>query len=213
MKVVTKQVTPPGPPYSDALTDGPEEVMELPPSYPPGEWLDRADLFRECWSQVTIDGAWAQFGVFKGATAREYLIPALADRHLYLFDSYRGLPEAWEHYHPAGHFATPVPEFDDPRVTNVVGLFADTVPDFDFGGPLGFIDIDCDLYSSTVTVLDACNHVIIPGTILKFDEIFGYEFWREHEYRALQEWLYACNRKIEWFARGGIYWAACRVLR
>jgi hypothetical protein len=75
------------------------------------------------------------------------------------------------------------------------------------------MDIDCDLYSSTVTVLQACNDVIVPGTILKFDEVFGFELWREHEYKALQEWLLKYDRQIEWFARGGIYWAACRVLK
>ncbi len=208
-----KYKTPDLPPYRGALTDGPSEVMALPAMHPAGKWADRYGLFDACFDKITVPGNWAQFGVFNGGTARNHLIPALGDSHLYLFDSYEGLPEDWGKYHRRRYFATAVPKFKDQRVTNVVGLFEETLPGFDFGGALAFLDIDCDLYSSTVTILRECNEHIVPGTVLKFDEVFGFEEWAQHEYLAIQEWLVDCGREIEWFARGGIYWAACVVLR
>ena len=47
--------------------------------------------------------------------------------------------------------------------------------------------VDCDLYSSTKTVLDALAERMVPGTVLVFDEYLGNERWRDDEFRAWQE--------------------------
>jgi Macrocin-O-methyltransferase (TylF) len=49
--------------------------------------------------------------------------------------------------------------------------------------------LDADLYSSTKTVLDAFRERIRPGTVIVFDEYYNYPNWREHEFRAFQEFI------------------------
>ena len=77
-------------------------------------------------------------------------------------------------------------------VSNVefhVGWFADTVPVFAqaSSGPLAFAHLDADLYSSTRTVFDHLGDRFVPGTIVVFDEYFGFHGWQHHEHKAFQE--------------------------
>jgi predicted O-methyltransferase YrrM len=50
-----------------------------------------------------------------------------------------------------------------------------------------FINIDCDIYSSTVTILENLAPLIVVGSVIVFDEYIGNEKWREDEYKAFQE--------------------------
>ena len=130
-----------------------------------------------------VSPVWAEFGVFVGISARYWLTALPENGKLYLFDSFEGLPEAWRHL-PAGHFSVPeVPVFDDSRAIIKKGWFKDTLP---LDELLGFVHIDSDLYSSCKTVLENIN--VAKGTIILFDELFGYEGWEDDEYRALMEW-------------------------
>jgi hypothetical protein len=70
----------------------------------------------------------------------------------------------------------------------VPGWFEDTLPKFPFP-PLSLVHVDCDLYSSTVTVLDAVLPHISRGTIFVFDEYHGYPGWEKHEAKAWEKWL------------------------
>ena len=49
--------------------------------------------------------------------------------------------------------------------------------------------IDCDLYSSTRTVLSLLEPRIVPGTIIVFDEYLNYPGWQAHEKRAFAEFV------------------------
>ena len=49
------------------------------------------------------------------------------------------------------------------------------------------MNIDCDIYSSTKTVLELLAKQIIPGTVIIFDEYIGNEHWREDEFKTFQE--------------------------
>ena len=118
------------------------------------------------------------------------------DKQLFLFDSWEGLPEQWIMRRvgdkigglPKGAFGdVNMPVFHDERVVMVPGWFEDTLPKEDMG-TLAFVHVDCDLYSSTKTVLAKCNEQIVPGTVILFDEFWGYQCWREGEYKALMEW-------------------------
>ena len=51
------------------------------------------------------------------------------------------------------------------------------------------LHVDCDLYSGTKTILKETGHLIRPGTIVLFDEYFNYPSWRQHEYKAWQEFV------------------------
>ena len=77
------------------------------------------------------------------------------------------------------------------NVTLVPGWFDDTLPDFAkaHDEPVAFAHLDCDLYSSTRTVLRGLGRRIRPGSILVFDEYFNYPNWQRHEYRAFQEFV------------------------
>lgn len=96
------------------------------------------------------------------------------------------------------------------NVVPVRGLFMDTIPLWKslVEGALSFVHIDCDLYSSTRSVLMGLNDRIVPGTILAFDELFPntdmdeYPLWEHGEWRALLEWMAEHGRKVRPLARG-----------
>ena len=47
--------------------------------------------------------------------------------------------------------------------------------------------LDLDNYSPTKFVLQKIKPQLFPGSILLFDEFYGYQNWKEQEYRALKE--------------------------
>lgn len=116
------------------------------------------------------------------------------------FDSFQGLPEDWRPGFPKGTFKPCVPISRIaaiPNVCLVMGLYADTLPLFDFRQyDIGLVHIDCDLYSSTATVLKWAGLWLKPGVIVVFDEYHGYPGAQSHEQRA---WL-------EWVDQAGVVW-------
>jgi hypothetical protein len=127
----------------------------------------------------------AEFGVWSGTSLRIIAghMPVIG------FDSFEGLPEDWRKGFPRGMFdygSTDLPHPPDGRAMIVPGWFEDTTPGFPFP-PLGLVHIDCDLYSSTVTALNAVLPHIGPGTIIVFDEFHGYPGWEKHEAKAWRE--------------------------
>ncbi|MEM7155529.1 MAG: TylF/MycF/NovP-related O-methyltransferase [Myxococcota bacterium] len=146
-----------------------------------------------CMEQVSVDGLWLEFGVYLGRTIRY-----MARRHpgpLYGFDSFEGLPEAWEGGPrgdwPKGYFdlGGRVPRLPESNVTLVKGWFHQTLPGFlrEHPGPVALLHIDCDLYRSTQQVLDALVSRLVPGSIILFDEFYNYPGFTEHEFRAFSE--------------------------
>jgi hypothetical protein len=133
-----------------------------------------------------------EFGVFKGTTIN-HLAGLAPDRRFFGFDSFTGLPEAW-----AGARYSAV-NFDrggrKPRVAAnvalVEGWFDATLPAFlaREAGPIAFLHIDCDIYSSTRTVLDLTGPRLAPGAVLVFDEFFNYKGYELHEYKAFLEFV------------------------
>jgi hypothetical protein len=63
--------------------------------------------------------------------------------------------------------------------------------------------VDCDLYSSTRTVLDLTGDRLAPDAVLVFDEFFNYPGWRQHEFRAWTEFLASSGRSVEYLAYTG----------
>lgn len=171
------------------------------------QYLTR-DRLRIVGAGMATFGPWAEFGVATGLSAKQFLSVMPQDHMLYLFDSFKGIPEAWDKGNsikPKGWFACTIPTFDDDRAVIVEGLFEDTLP-FDFGGPLGLCHIDSDLYSSAATVLERVE--LIPGSVLMFDELNNegekpsdeghYPNWREGEYKAFMEWRERTGLDCKW---------------
>jgi hypothetical protein len=173
----------------------------------------RTEVIDKAVCSLMLNLDWAEFGVFDGKSARYMLSKLHSDLHFYLFDSFNGLPEDWKFSDgrlkgkfKKGTFSLKgnAPKFDDNRAVVYCGLFKDTIPKFieEHKEPLSLVHVDCDLYSSTSDVLRGINNLIVSGTILLFDEFYGYDNigWVEHEYRAFME--FASNREFEYIARG-----------
>lgn len=132
-------------------------------------------------------GLHMEFGVYHGRSLRllRHLLPESVK--LYGFDSFEGLPEEWNGLKP-GTFATTVRPYL-PNTELVVGRFEDTLENFVFNhpGPASLMHIDCDLHSSTRTILYAFQTKLCSGTVIIFDELFGYAGYEQYEYKALKE--------------------------
>jgi hypothetical protein len=150
---------------------------------------------------LNVDGCYCEFGVFKGRTLRR-IARHVTSRPIYGFDSFEGLPESWRVGFDAGRFKTSVPRFRQPNVSLRVGWFDDTVPQFaaSLVEPVAFAHIDCDLYSSTKTVLANLRGHLTLGSVLLFDEYFNYPGWEMHEHRALQELVASGDLQVRYLA-------------
>ena len=163
--------------------------------------FDNSDLLRDhATGSAPSFGMILEFGVFAGHTINR-LAAKLSDRHIYGFDSFEGLPEAWGPGAPKGTFKlTGVPTVRE-NVELIVGWFDQTLPQFleqHPNDPVTLLHIDCDLYSSTKTVLSLLSPRIVTGTLIIFDEYFNYPGWRHHEFKAFQEFVTARNLKYEY---------------
>lgn len=157
--------------------------------------LHNVDALRAALREVELDGEVAEFGVHQG-NSLAVIAGHFADRTVHGFDSFVGLPESWSgSAKGAGDFSVGG-EPPDLAVDNVefhVGWFVDTVPLYAerHHGPFAFAHLDADLYSSTHTVFEALGEWFVPGTVVVFDEYFGYYSWQRHEHRAFEELLEA----------------------
>jgi hypothetical protein len=173
---------------------------------------------RHCLGQaVPVSDHVLEFGVYSGMSIN-IIAGTTKGWPVHGFDSFDGLPEPWHRAegdtYEAGHFARPAPEVLD-NVRLHVGWIEDTLPRWLLlhPGPVSFVHVDVDLYSSTKTILDGLNDRIVPGTVICFDELWGYENFRQGEWRAFREWVRDHHRKIEFIATSWEQRAAVRVLR
>lgn len=153
-----------------------------------------------------VPGMALEFGVYRGETLQR-IGAARAFEDVYGFDSFQGLPEFWLPDHQAGRFGPDDPAGvqgapEVPGVDLVVGWFDDTLPNFmtAHSGSVAFLHVDCDLYSSAVTVLDHVGPRLVPGSIILFDEYFNYPGWQEHEFLAWQDYELKSGIKFSYLA-------------
>ena len=167
---------------------------------------NRRALFDYALDHAGRDGLVAEFGVAQGDSIR--LLARLTGGIVHGFDSFLGLPEDWAGAtEQRGAFAGR-PRRLPGNVNIHAGLFAETLPIFleQHDQPMRFMHVDCDLYSSTRTVFELLGTRIEPGTVIVFDEYFNYPNWRDHEYKAFQEYIRDQDRRYEYLAfcaRGG----------
>ena len=153
------------------------------------------DLHEAVRDWVEIPGHRLEFGVATGRTIRHWarLWP---NETIHGFDSFEGLPETWLWNIRKGHFAQKLPEVPD-NVRLYRGWFDQTLPDWlEHTGPVAFLHIDSDLYSSARYVLNTLAQRIVPGTVIVFDEYFNFPGWQQDEFRAWQEFV--AEYKIEY---------------
>lgn len=160
-------------------------------------------------SQTTVAGGYLEAGVFRGDTIR-YIEKRLrrmgkSDAIIHGFDSFEGLPEAWAggSYLARSAFST---RGKLPRVPrNVVlhkGWFSETILRWRASvvTTIAFLHVDCDIYSSTVEILEGLCDRMQVGTVIVFDEYFNYPNWKQHEFRAWREFVDRHNVTYEYLA-------------
>jgi hypothetical protein len=148
-------------------------------------------LLEHAVTSVTIDGLWLEFGVYKGNDITK--ISAFTEKTIYGFDSFEGLPEDWTHFQKKGRFSLDgmVPDNMPANVKLIEGWFSDTLPLFlqKHTGPIAFLHIDSDLYSSAQYVLSLLQPQIVEGTVILFDDFLNYPGWQQGEYKAFIEFV------------------------
>lgn len=161
---------------------------------------NRKELLTRAFKAADVSGGRliCEFGVFKADTLNH--LARLTDHQLYGFDSFQGLPHGQSDHWEKGRFAVAELPKVGPNVTLVNGWFNETVPGFllEHPEPVGFMHIDCDLYSSAKTIFELFEKQLCPGTVIVFDEFFNYPSWQDGEFKALQEFLEKTGFKVEY---------------
>lgn len=163
-------------------------------------FLERDALLRYAVQRIQGPGLVLEFGVFGGKSIGS--IARAVPGTVHGFDSFEGLPEDWSGNKDAkGQYSTRgrLPEVP-PNVRLHKGWFTDTLPGFFAAnaGPIAFLHVDCDLYSSTRTVLDHAVPRLRPGTVVVLDDYFNFPGWKQHEWKALQESVQATGLAYEY---------------
>src|SRR2546421_5658767 len=160
-----------------------------------------------------VEGDLVELGTYKGGTAAVLGKACAASpysRHLWLFDSFEGLPEPRpEDGVEAAEYAggrtdgkiKPIGEcvgtreevegflfgpagLDPGDVTLVQGWYQDTLPKAEVG-PIAFLHLDCDWYESVQLALDSLYDDVVPGGCVVLDD---YGEWPGAS-KALHEFL------------------------
>jgi predicted O-methyltransferase YrrM len=156
-------------------------------------------LVKHALGEVSGHGLYLEFGVGRGKSMR--WIASQVSGAIHGFDSFEGIQEYWNG-NPVGSFAQKnLPKVPD-NVEFHVGYFDATLPGFleKHADPVAFLHVDCDLYSSTVTILEALGNRLQPGAIVLFDEYYNFHRWQEHEFKAFQEFVARVGLKYEYIA-------------
>ena len=155
------------------------------------------DVLLRALRAARVEGLTLECGVYFGRSLN--LIAGQTGGPVHGFDSFQGLPEAWKADEGAGAYSTAgrLPAVA-PNVTLHVGWFDEVLPGFfaTHPGPIRLLHIDCDLYSSTRTVLAAAGPRLVAGSVLVFDDLLCYPGFEQHELRAFEE--YAQSTGLRW---------------
>ena len=158
----------------------------------------RTELWSYCLNRIpqlqTAEGGGgviAEFGVWKGESIN-FFARNCPKAKVFGFDSFEGLEEDWYGFrHQKGFFSTngQLPKCE----RNVIlekGWFEDTLPKFCRElqqEQIQLLHMDADTYKPTAYVLSSLRKNLGKGTIVIFDEYFGYPNFRLHEFKAWQE--------------------------
>ena len=175
-------------------------------------------------SNNKIEGDFAEFGVFKGHTTIEAWKAAarhgLKNMKFWLFDSFEGLPEVRGN-DADGPFETSEFRFgrtgyernlhknriDFSRLEITEGFFDETLPKTQTDRKFSVVWVDCDLYESTVPVLEWLTDKLVDGSVICFDDWYTFNARPDKgEQRACAEWL-AANPDLSLMPYREFHWA------
>tara|TARA_B100000035_G_scaffold256772_1_gene226732 strand:+ start:761 stop:1474 length:714 start_codon:yes stop_codon:yes gene_type:complete len=153
----------------------------------------RSFAINEAIKKFDNQNLFLEFGVFKGDSINLFAKNLKKiDAKIIGFDSFQGLKDEWitEEYNPVGTFNL---KGKKPKVENNVklidGWVEKTVKNFfeNNSKKIAFIHLDLDTYKSTAFVLDSLKKYFQTGTIILFDEFYGFPNWEKYEYKAFKE--------------------------
>jgi len=176
---------------------------------------DAVEKAADYFMGAQVPGDYAEFGVYRGETfvhACQIMAPRFEDMHFWAFDSFEGLPQPQDGLdrHDGysggffkGQFACSQSGFrenleagkvDLSRVSLVPGWYSETLrQDHAVSAKLqkiAFAWVDCDLYESTVPVLNFMTNRLSVGTIILFDDWRCFRNLSEYgQQKACLEWL------------------------
>jgi hypothetical protein len=161
------------------------------------DWLTFDTAAHVPWSEcvrLAPDGLLLEFGVRGGTSIRE--IAAATAKQVHGFDWWRGLPHEWDIYSPKGACLAARPVDLPANVTLVDGLFSDTLEGF-LGAhrePIGFVNLDCDLFASSYFVLHCLVDRFVTGSVVAlsaaalFPTLAQPAAWRRYLRESGQSW-------------------------
>lgn len=177
---------------------------------------DKVMAFLRVWhylARARVDGDYLEFGVFEGMsfelslTAASKFFPKKGGApRFFAFDSFSGLPpidaDKDSTVFDQGQYSSTLSNFKrniaraskgwQVRITE--GFYSDTLtPKLRSELQLeraAFINIDCDLYPSTLDALNFCTPLVKTGTVIFFDDWYASEGdLSRGEAQACKEWL------------------------
>ena len=179
--------------------------------------------FAEQHAQINSMGVgdYAEFGVFQGrlVTAAWEAIQryGLSRTSIHAYDSFEGLPamqgvdeggpfRRGEYQSPKGVFEAETRKIPRERLTVTEGLFDVSLPRAD-KHRIAIAWVDCDIYESTVPVLEFLTTQLQDGSVLVFDDWYRFHGRPDRgEHRACREWLEA-NPDISLIPYRDFHWA------
>lgn len=159
--------------------------------------FDPCSLRKMAIDRAPQQGLLLEFGVWKAGWINQ--MAQWTDRRFYGFDSFEGLPEPWSTV-DKGFFAIDgLPKVRE-NVSLIKGWFHETLPPFleQNPGPVAFVHVDCDLYSSTKTVLELLRDRFVPGTVLVLDDFLMEPGWQDAEHQAFLDFVAAHKINFEY---------------
>jgi len=123
-----------------------------------------------------LEGEIAEVGVYKGGTA--YLICSLTQKHVYLFDTFEGMPEvdATKDTHHKGDFADTSYEsvfkllYGVGHKTLIQGIFPSATGHWIKDKTFSLVHLDCDIYPSVKESLEFFYPRMTQGGIIVLDD-------------------------------------------
>lgn len=147
------------------------------------------------------EGQRLEFGVWQGKSIKR-CAEAFPQHHWFGFDSFEGFPDDGRVDWQKPFKVIELPDTPS-NVTLVKGYFSETLDPFlveHQDDPLAFINIDCDIYSSTVDIFAALekHQKLKPGLVIYFDELINYSDYMWNESLALFEMLERTGLGLKW---------------
>lgn len=158
----------------------------------------KEDLWRYCLNLIEDKGREEnrtvqilEFGVWTGYSIN-YMAGNCPEAFVVGFDSFEGLEEDWigtPLAKKAFHLKGKTPKVGS-NVELVIGKFEESLPRWlaqNEDRKIDLVHIDSDTYKPAKFVLNMLVRNLEEGSIIIFDEYFGYPSWRLNEWRAWQE--------------------------